>query len=239
MSDDVDVEVATLACHAAVGGPRRVVLVPLSPAYSSTEQGQVVAGSQCWSRMTKQSQWGQLVHKMGQHDLNGTGFPATRGGQEVECSSSRESPLHQPEGPSNQDIEFEEGDGADNSDTESLHGHSDFEGVPDIPVPAIEPEREANQVEVGPRIRETFRSLDEVDVAHLFTMRAVVMKNPPTFVRGVYCAAMRIALQEIVEGSDEARIEDRQCRGWKLFLLLILSRAKFGGYDGERMLTQP
>ena len=108
---------------------------------------------------------------------------------------------------SNQEIRKEEGDGAD---TESLHGHSDFEGVPDIPVPATEPEREATQVEVGPRIREAFRSLDEVDVAHLFKMRAALMKIPPNFVRGAYCAAMRIALQEIVEGS-EAHNEDRQC----------------------------
>ena len=89
----------------------------------------------------------------------------------------------------------------------SLHGHSDFEGVPDIPVPATE--REANQVEVGPRIREAFRSLDEVDVAHLLKMRAVVMKSPPKFVHDAYCEAMRIALQEIVQGS-EARNEDRQ-----------------------------
>ena len=54
------------------------------------------------------------------------------------------------------------------------HGRSDFEGVPDIPVPATEPET---------RIREAFRSLDEVDVAHLFRIRAVVMKSPPKFVR--------------------------------------------------------
>ena len=45
------------------------------------------------------------------------------------------------------------------------------------------------------------------------------MKSTPKFVRGAYCAAMRIALQEIVEGS-EAQNEERQCRGWKLFLLL-------------------
>ena len=133
--------------------------------------------------------------------------------------------------PSNQEIEVDEGDGFDTSDTESLHGHSDAEGVLDIPVPSTEPEREAHQVEVGPRIREAFRSLDEVDVRHLFTMRAFLMKSPPKFVRGAYCSAMRIALQEIVEGS-EAQNEERQCRGWKLFLLLprmLLFRPPRGG----------
>ena len=42
---------------------------------------------------------------------------------------------------SNQEIEVDEGDGFDTSDTESLHGLSDAEGVPDIPVPATEHER--------------------------------------------------------------------------------------------------
>ena len=45
------------------------------------------------------------------------------------------------------------------------------------------------------------------------------MKNPPKFVRGAYCAAMRIDLEEIEEGF-QARSEERQCMGWKLFLLL-------------------
>ena len=46
----------------------------------------------------------------------------------------------------------------------------------------------------------------------------------------ICCGAMRIALQEIVEGS-EAHNEDRQCRGWKLFLFLprMLFRPPRGG----------
>ena len=54
MSDDAGVEVATLAGHAAVGGPRRVDVVPLSllaflDQFRTTQHGQVAAGLQCWS----------------------------------------------------------------------------------------------------------------------------------------------------------------------------------------------
>ena len=196
--------------RATVGGLRTVVLVPFSPGTLRSIQDHTARSS-------------------------GSRFAVLESDDEAIPAQ-----LRQPEGPSNQEIGFEEGDGAHTSDTESLHGRSDFEGVPDSPVPATEPEREANQVEVGPRIRKAFRSLDEVDVAHLFRIRAVVMKSPPKFVRGAYCAAMRIALQEIVEGS-EAHNEDRQCRGWKLFLLLprmLLFRPPRGGLIPKNRLLE-
>ena len=63
------------------------------------------------------------------------------------------------------------------------------------------------------------RSLDHVDLVHLFSIRAVVMKSPPKFVQEAYRAAMRIALEETVLG-HQAQNEDRQSRGWKLFVLL-------------------
>ena len=119
-SDDANVEVAILAGHAAVGGPRRVVLVPLSPGILRLIQDRT-AGS-CGRRFAVLESDDETVQvgsigvpaQDGADDLNGTGFPATRGRQEVECSSSREFPLRQPEGPSNQEIGFEE-DGADTS----------------------------------------------------------------------------------------------------------------------------
>ena len=67
--------------------------------------------------------------------------------------------------------------------------------------------------------RDALRGLDQIDVVHFFSVRVVVMKNPPQFVRGAYNAAMRIALQEIEEGF-QSQNEERQSRGWKLFLLL-------------------
>ena len=57
------------------------------------------------------------------------------------------------------------------------------------------------------------------------------MKSPPKFVRGAHRAAMRIALEEIVLG-HQAKNEDRQSRGWKLFVLLprmLLFRPPRGG----------
>ena len=106
------------------------------------------------------------------------------------------------------------------SDTESLEdGQSVFDGDAEAVSPELEPVREAVHARVSPAIRASLRSLDHVDVAHLFKLRAVVMKSPPKFVRGAYCAAMRVALEEIEEGF-QTQSEERQCRGWKLFLLL-------------------
>ena len=44
-------------------------------------------------------------------------------------------------------------------------------------------------------IREGLASLDTVDMCHLFSMRAMVMKSPPKFLRGAYRSALRIALR--------------------------------------------
>ena len=45
--------------------------------------------------------------------------------------------------------------------------------------------------------RDALKGLDQIDVVHFVSVRAVVMKSPPKFVRGAHNAAMRIALQEI------------------------------------------
>ena len=117
-------------------------------------------------------------------------------------------------------------------DTESSgDGQSDFDGEEEAAAPEPEPIREADHARVTPAIREGLRSLDHVDLVHLFSIRAVVMKSPPKFVRGAYRAAMRIALEEIVFG-HQAQNEDRQSRGWKLFVLLprmLLFRPPRGG----------
>ena len=70
-----------------------------------------------------------------------------------------------------------------------------------------------------PWIREGLASLDTVDMCHLFSMRAVVMKSPPKFLRGAYRSALRIALREICEGAAQ-HDQTRQTRGWKLLVLL-------------------
>ena len=67
--------------------------------------------------------------------------------------------------------------------------------------------------------RDALRELGQIDVVHFFSVRAVVMKSLPKFVPGAHNAAMRIALQEIEEGF-QSQNEERQSRGWNLFLLL-------------------
>ena len=94
------------------------------------------------------------------------------------------------------------------NDTESLgDGQSDFDGEEEFVAPEPEQIREPDHARVTPAIREFLWSLDHVDLVHLFSMRAVVMKSPP------------IALEEIVLG-HQAQNEDRQSRAWKLFVLL-------------------
>ena len=58
--------------------------------------------------------------------------------------------------------------------------------------------QDVEEVQLGRVLREVLRSLDGVDVGHLFFMRAVLMKSPPAFVTGAYRAGLRIALKENV-----------------------------------------
>ena len=63
------------------------------------------------------------------------------------------------------------------NDTESLgDGQSDFDGEEESAAPEPEPIREDDHARVTPAIREGLRSLDHVDLVHLFSIRAVVMK---------------------------------------------------------------
>ena len=54
---------------------------------------------------------------------------------------------------------------------------------------AVPPVVEETEARMTPGIREGLASLDTVDMFHLFSMRAVVMKSPPKFFRGVYRSA--------------------------------------------------
>ena len=123
-----------------------------------------------------------------------------------------------------------EGTSVSSSDTESVLG--DHEAV------EREQAQDVEEVQVGPRLREAFRSLDGVDVGHLFSMRAVLMKSPPAFVKGVYRAGLRVALREILQGREHSD-DARSVRGWKLFLLLprmLLFRPPRGGLIPKQRL---
>ena len=65
------------------------------------------------------------------------------------------------------------------NDTESLgDGQSDFDGEEESAAPEPEPIREADHARVIPGIREGLRSLDHVDLVHLFSIRAVCDEKP-------------------------------------------------------------
>ena len=90
---------------------------------------------------------------------------------------------------------------------------------------------------MGPCLREAFRSLDGVDVGHLFLMRAVFMKSPPAFVKGAFRTGLRVALKEILQGREH-RNDVRSSRGWKLLFLprMLLFRLARGGLISKQRL---
>ena len=89
-------------------------------------------------------------------------------------------------------------------------------------------------VEIG--MRRGLESLDMVDIAEVFSVRAVVMKSVPRFLAGAFRGALKAGLQEICKGraANNVVVEER---GWKLFLLiprLLLWRPPRGGLVPRR-----
>ena len=81
--------------------------------------------------------------------------------------------------------------------------------------------------EITPAIRAALVELDTVDLVVEFSQRASVMKTVPHFLRGLFCSAVRLALEEVNEFN-----ENRRERGWKLFMFLprlLLFRPPRGG----------
>ena len=82
----------------------------------------------------------------------------------------------------------------------------DIGSVGDVPAarddPIVEHRGQAEVLEnvtLTPTLRVAFRSLDKVDVQHIFRDRAVVIKSLPRLIRGAYKSAMRMALTEAVD----------------------------------------
>ena len=124
------------------------------------------------------------------------------------------------------------------TETETVGGQSDVEGPVESSWSEPEPIQEADPARMSGAFRDALRGLDQIDVVHFFSVRAVVMKSPPKFVRGAYNVAMRIALQEI-EAGFQSQNEERQSKGWKLFLLLprmLLFRPHRGGLIPKQRL---
>ena len=92
-----------------------------------------------------------------------------------------------------------------------------------------------------PRVRAVggaFASLDVVNISDVFDRRPKFMQTVPVMLRGVFRSAMKLALQEILDGT-EAESHVRATRGWKLFLLLprmLLFRPARGGLVPRKQL---
>ena len=118
------------------------------------------------------------------------------------------------EGPVSSDEDFEESMVGDQELPSVVHDSEETFEVGDPPRTAV--------------LQAAFRWMDEVDVCHQFRQRAAVMKSVPRFLKGSFCKALKVALNEIVRNRGEAELE----RGWKLLLMLpqmLLHRPPGGG----------
>ena len=69
-------------------------------------------------------------------------------------------------------------------ETNSRDGVSDAERMVDPGVSQDEADFNVNDHRMSPAIREALVSLDHVDLVHMFSRRAILMKCPPQFLRG-------------------------------------------------------
>ena len=121
----------------------------------------------------------------------------------------------------------------------SRDGMSDIDAS-DVPPPVhMEDEPDTMPARI-PAVRRALESLDSIDLREVFVRKAVVMKVPPRFLKGAYCAALRMAMIEVRHGRLDGDVE-RQLRGWKLFLLvprLLLHRPARGGLISKSKLRE-
>ena len=139
---------------------------------------------------------------------------------DTESAMSEDVPAHHAEHnviqeePVSSDEDFEESIAGEEELPSAMHDSEELFEVGDPPRTAV--------------LQAAFRSMDEVDVCHQFRQRAAVMKSVPRFLKGSFCKALKVALNEIVRNRGEAELE----RGWKLLLMLprmLLHRPPGGG----------
>ena len=121
-------------------------------------------------------------------------------------------------------------------DTESIAGASEVE-VQDVPVESA-PKLPIQGRDRVHGVQHAFATLDVLNLAEVFAQRARVMQSVPWVIRGAFRTTVKVAMQEILAGT-EANSEVRAARGWKLLLLLprmILFRPPRGGNVSRQKL---
>ena len=125
---------------------------------------------------------------------------------------------------------------SESDDTVSLPDGSVVSGAEEYIAPS-EPDPTVAVAEgLTPPIRAALARLDEVDLETEFQRRGAVMKTVPHFLRGPYRSAMRLAMGEALQDSEQ-----RRERGWKLFLMLprlLLYRPCRGGNVHKEKLSK-
>ena len=104
------------------------------------------------------------------------------------------------------------------ADTESLPGAASEVETVEVPKHTVD----SDPIPMERRLRAApgaFASLDAIDLRQVFELRARVMRSVPVVLRGAFRAAIRVSMQEILNGV-EAHSEVRAERGWKLLMLL-------------------
>ena len=82
--------------------------------------------------------------------------------------------------------------------------------------------------------------LDQVELHNVFRTRALVMKNVPFMMKGVFRVALTTAMGEVLRGHDDGD-ELRKERGWKMLMLLprmLLARPRGGRISQRKLQTR-
>ena len=104
---------------------------------------------------------------------------------------------------------------------------------------------EAQGVEEVPQVRARavavgMASLDGLDLHAIFRRRAVVMRTVPSFLKGAFTAALKVAFDECIAARAHGD-ETREVRAWKLFLLIprmLLHRPPRSGLVPRKRLEE-
>ena len=151
-------------------------------------------------------------------------------------------PFRDPDRSDLTDIEVASGRGEDHPNAvHSIHEvSSDVGSADEVPVSAPDPDLEVGDVTLSAGIRAALQSLDELNLVEELSRRPSVMKSPPAFLRGAFRSALKLAIQEAVQGCETGDWM-RQERGWKLLMMLprmLLFKSPRGGSVGKERLAQ-
>ena len=124
------------------------------------------------------------------------------------------------------------------NDVHSVREVSSVVGSVEVPILAKDPDPEVGDVRLSAGARAALQSLDDLNLVEEPSRRPSVMKSPFAFLRGAFRSALKLAIQEAVQGCETGDLM-RQGRGWKLLMMLprmLLFKLPRGGSIGKERL---